>query len=626
MSGVKLPDSRQVPLLDTHDRSSVKTVLGSTRELRIENGQLVGRNVFSKNTAANEAFELIREGHLRDNSIGYKVLDSERIPAGKSKVIQGRRFEASKDYNLRITTAWEVSENSVCAIGADQLAKVRAATDPTKNNLNFLKEFRTMKFKEWLKKRGLELDNLTQEQAEALRNDYDAEMQRTAADPGRTEPDLDTARAAGRAEELERQRQIKRLGGDQIPKEMITRAIDENWTIETTKEKFLETLRASMSVGTGSPAIHCRDKVIEAKHLEAAFLLRENFDDIAVKKYDEQTLDRADQIRGMPVYDLCKEAIRLDGLTIPENKNELITRAFTTSSLPYILGNVANKAALSGYQLAETTYQFWCNIGSCQDFKAHTRVRLSDIGDLEAVNNAGEIASGKMQESYEQLTPETYGSIIGITRKNIINDDAQVFTKLPGQMGALAAAKINELVYDHLISNGNLTDSVALFHATHVNLNTSSALTATTLAAAIAALRKQKNASGKPLNFSPAFLLAAPELENTARGLLESDMLMATDGTTSTKHHPTKNIFMGMATPVIDAWLTLHASATSTTWYLTAAPSKADTIEVAFLNGKQTPTVEQREAPANMLGIFYRVYIDAGVKALDFRGMQKNTA
>ena len=103
-------------------------------------------------------------------------------------------------------------------------------------------------------------------------------------------------------------------------------------------------------------------------------------------------------------------------------------------------------------------------------------------------------------------------------------------------------------------------------------------------------------------------------------------MRLATDGTQSTKKHPTKNIYQGMMTPIIDAWFSLHASGSATTWYLAGKPSVHDTVEVAFLNGKKTPTVEQVAAPANVLGVFFRCYIDAGVKALDHRAMHKNTA
>jgi hypothetical protein len=43
-------------------------------------------------------------------------------------------------------------------------------------------------------------------------------------------------------------------------------------------------------------------------------------------------------------------------------------------------------------------------------------------------------------------------------------------------------------------------------------------------------------------------------------------------------------------------------------------------IEVVFVNGKDTPTVETAEADFNQLGIGMRGYIDFGVNLYEFRG------
>jgi hypothetical protein len=48
-------------------------------------------------------------------------------------------------------------------------------------------------------------------------------------------------------------------------------------------------------------------------------------------------------------------------------------------------------------------------------------------------------------------------------------------------------------------------------------------------------------------------------------------------------------------------------------WYLLADPNDLPVIEVAFLNGQQTPTVERADADFNVLGIQFRGYFDFGV-------------
>ena len=64
----------------------------------------------------------------------------------------------------------------------------------------------------------------------------------------------------------------------------------------------------------------------------------------------------------------------------------------------------------------------------------------------------------------------------------------------------------------------------------------------------------------------------------------------------------------------------------ATSWYLSGSPAACDTVEVGFLNGKSTPTVERFATLPDVMGIILRVFIDAGVKATDFRALQKNTA
>ena len=50
----------------------------------------------------------------------------------------------------------------------------------------------------------------------------------------------------------------------------------------------------------------------------------------------------------------------------------------------------------------------------------------------------------------------------------------------------------------------------------------------------------------------------------------------------------------------------------------------APTVEVAFLNGNQAPTLTQEDT-STILGVDFTAFIDATAKALDFRGLYRNT-
>jgi hypothetical protein len=522
----------------------------------------------------------------------------------------------------------------VCAIGADNQAKVRSAAEPQKDNSNF-KEYRTMNFKEWLQNRGLVLENLTEAQAAKLREDYDAEQKRQAVEAARASAaaqDPNVLLEQGRQAELSRQVEIKKLAGDKIPADLVSRAINENWTVDTAKSEFLVALRDAMQMTTNGPAIHVRDSVADQKTLEASLLLRAGMEKTVVKDYGEKAAEQADRIRDMSLLDVCREAVRLSGGVIPVSRFDLIRAAFSSATLPQILGAVANKAMMTGYNALPSTWQKWCQLGTVSDFKTQTRVRLTDVGELERVGSGGEVPHGQVAEEYEQFSIGTYAKQFSITRENIINDDLGTFTSVPQKMGVKANQKVSQLVYAHLMANGNMADGIALFYATtHLNLNTSSALSDTTLSAALLKMQNQKDADGQPISVLPKFLLVPPTLERTARQLLESDLLINTGqitATTSATNAPNKNIHRGALELIVEPRLenSAYTGYSTSTWFVIADPAGIDTLEVAFLNGKAAPTVERFESSPDTMGTIFRVFIDVGVKAMDFRGMLKSTA
>lgn len=58
-------------------------------------------------------------------------------------------------------------------------------------------------------------------------------------------------------------------------------------------------------------------------------------------------------------------------------------------------------------------------------------------------------------------------------------------------------------------------------------------------------------------------------------------------------------------------------------YYAVADPRDVDTIEVTYLNGKRTPTLESKVS-WDTLGIEWRMYHDFGINVLDYRGVAYN--
>jgi hypothetical protein len=126
MSGCRIPEGGRVPLLDSHSRFRVADVIGSCLDLRVETGPegstLAGRMVFSATPDGETPFRKVVEGHVTDVSIGYEVAAHISLKEHESTVVDGKTFAGP----MRIGTDWTLRELSLCPIGADPNAKVRA--------------------------------------------------------------------------------------------------------------------------------------------------------------------------------------------------------------------------------------------------------------------------------------------------------------------------------------------------------------------------------------------------------------------------------------------------------------------------------------------------------------------
>jgi ATP-dependent protease ClpP protease subunit len=303
------------------------------------------------------------------------------------------------------------------------------------------------------------------------------------------------------------------------------------------------------------------------------------------------------------------------------NPMQMVGLAFThtTSDFGIILMDVAHRSMLAGWDLAEETFQLWTKKGELSDFKTVNRIGLGEFPSLRQVREGAEYKYITIGENSQKIALATYGEVFSITRQAIINDDMNLLSDIPRKMGMAAKATIGDLVYGVLIANAALADGVALFHATHKNLQTGagSALSVDSLDKARSQMRTQKTSSGsgaeRPLNIRPAYVLTPVGLESKARQLITSSSV-PTAQVNAGVTNPIQNFAEVIGEPRLD-------DASATAWYL-AAQQGSDTIEVAYLNGVDTPYMEQQQG-FTVDGVATKVRIDAGVAPLDFRGLQK---
>jgi hypothetical protein len=173
------------------------------------------------------------------------------------------------------------------------------------------------------------------------------------------------------AAETRRVEAIRKVCAGKHP-DIEAQAIEEGWDEARTE---LHVLRASRPQVT---AVHTRPRngspqVFEAVALMAAGLPNSRIEAI----YAEPILEAADKLRGVGIQEFCELAC---GQQLPRFRRDAsgwLEAAFSTLSLPGILSNIANKMLLEGYNYVEDAWRRIAKIASVNDFKEHTRYRMT---------------------------------------------------------------------------------------------------------------------------------------------------------------------------------------------------------------------------------------------------------
>lgn len=388
-----------------------------------------------------------------------------------------------------------------------------------------------------------------------------------------------------------------------------TCADDHDCTVEQANTKLLAHLGQGSKPVAGSYIVTLEDERDKFRAgAQASILARGNL----------AKDDGANNYRGFSLMDLARECLAHAGVNARGmDKMAVVAAAFThtSSDFPLLLANVANKAMLKGYEEADETFQLWTSTGTLGDFKPGKRLDLNTFPALDKVSDGGEYKYATVGERGETVQLATYGKMFSLTRQTIINDDLDAFTKIPRRMGRAAIRTIGDLVYAILTGNPLMADGVALFDNGHKNLLAGGGINTAGIDAMRVGMAKQTDGNAV-LNIRMAKLLVPVALEGTAKVTMESEYEVGA----AAKNNTVPNSVRGLAEVISDARLDV---ASATAWYGAADQNVHDTVEVQYLDGNQTPTLEQQDGWTKD-GIEFKVRMDAGVKALDFRTLAKN--
>lgn len=295
----------------------------------------------------------------------------------------------------------------------------------------------------------------------------------------------------------------------------------------------------------------------------------------------------------------------------------LMREALGSADLPNVLGDSITRRMIALYQRQPSPYGDWKLLTGepvpLNDFRTNKRTRFGAYGDLPIVLEAGAYTA-LTSPTDEQATyaPKKRGGTEQVTREMILNDDVGVIRFIPQKIADAAQRTLAKFVFDFLITNPTIYDSIALFHASHNNLG-GSALDATQFSAARLAMLKQTElGSGDRLNIAPATVFVPLDLEATANDLFIRN----------TNLDPT--FLQRMAIRVQTIW---YATDTND-WVVAADPARVPMIELGFVGGEQNPQLFVQDMP-NVGTMFsndamtWKVRHEYGGNVLDYRGLWK---
>lgn len=677
MDGMEMrPGRTQLPIVDSHDQSTIRNVVGSLRNVRIEGDEFGGDAFFASDAASQEAYSKLAEGHLTDFSITAEPLEVRFLQRGDTyRTTAGTVVEGPAN----IVTRWTPLDASLVACGADNYSTVRrsyidAARKVTRMiDPSVLAAMSAMGLPE-----GMEDPNQVlawvagklaaegKEEADEPKDDKPVEMplepiesaamEATEAE-AKEEPKeevtpvemgMKVEEEVARRFEADRKRR-KTIVEDcklaKLERAFADELCDSGISVEEARERILRKM-STKEIGQSVEGAEIRITASEDDKLAAAMsagLVQRAFKNARIKAKAEDAPGSADfanlNLKKLAAHCVKRMGVNTDRMTDAEiarlamgspgavNKYRVQRDAYhTTGSFPNLLLDAANKTLRQAYEEAPYTWSIWARqAASVEDFKNINRISLGESPNLEMVPEAMEYPEKSISDAKTSYKVEKFGAIFSISWETVINDDLDAISRIPAMHGNAARRVQNKTVYDVLFANPTMSDGVALFSASHAsgrNINsTAAALNVTLLNEMFSFMMLQKGQSSDAiLNITPRYLLVPAALSATALELVNSQSYAQSNG-----NEGVVNIYgvngQRPLTVVVEPLIDGHDNGA---YYLAADPAQIDTVELSFLAGEESPVLES-DLHFETDTYRYKVRQTFGAAAIDWRGISRCT-
>ena len=629
-----------VPFLKDHDPTNIVGHGGveiTKRQIKFSGA------VSGIGEGAQEVVALAGNGFNWQMSVGVDPTKVEPIEAGQTVLVNGRNVPGPA-YVVRAGLLVEVS---FLAIGADGKTSGNIAAQLEGN--------KDMGFSAWLKAKGIDESKLDAATIAVLKANYEAEMKATA--------DAEAAKVTAAAEAAKKKADEDKLlagGGlnvEEIVKkavaaatDQVTAAFTQQHEIEAVYASFekslepakLDSIKATAKVNKwnrdrvelecrresrpNGPGIHVYGVDVNTNVISASFRRALGTED--TKAFDAPTLEASRRqfksgIGLQQIIEICARRNGWVGHRYGDDQEGCLRAAFSTVELANILTVNFNYKLLQAYMAVEDTWKNIARIGTAMDYKTMTSYRMNGDMTFEELGANGEIKHGAVGEQTYTNQVDLYAKMFKVGQKDLVNDNLNAFAQLAAMIGRGGALKVNKVFWTAFMSGTG-----TFWHTSHAttgdtgNANyatgAGTALSIASLTAAELLFLDQVDPRGEKLGLMPRKLLVPNALNVTATQLMRDTEVR--DTTASTKY-TTGNPHAGKFDVVRSSYLndSTIAGYSALAWYLTAAPEDLAVIEMAFLNGQQTPTVETAQADFDELGLQFRGYFSFGAAKQDFR-------
>ena len=567
LKGLKWRDDNAVPVLCQHKTYSIDAICGQATKVKVDGRSLVIEADFMPvSQDAKKVHDLAKAGFKFQASVGVSPSDVIFIEANQSCKLNGEEVKGE----CYIVRAGTLNEVSIVPLGAD---------------------------------------GSTQTAIAAAANTKEGIMPEDKNKPVEAAKPTDTASVEA-AQTAERDRAASLIAACKGHEDIMAKAVKEGWTAEKAELECLRAEKAEaekakiQAARPGAPAIVdlSASAPKDAKTVAAAACMgaamRDSLVEAAFKGVD---LDAAHDLKVTRLSDVFAAFGFAYRPGDDASMTKAIKAAFSSADIPNVLSNVAHKFVLAGFGAVGEAWRLISRAVPVTDFKAVKGVRLVMGGLLKSLAKGGELQHVDLSDEARSVQAATKGSIVGITREDLINDDLGVLALVPERFGQMAGRTINKDVFGALSTTGS-----------DYGANTSGALSLANLSAAYALALGIKDSDGNPLGAMPDKILCSPSNFLTAKNIYQSEFIT---GASSEKGKT--NVMRGVLEPITSPYL----SGTAYRLFSSAFPL----VDVAFLNGVQTPVVETAAADFSQLGIQMRCYFDYGPSAGELKAAVYST-